>query len=77
MYEFLTYKLQTIDDSKLYQVQVLYLDVEKDNYSIARIYVKANEENKEKISYFNKHDDISNYIGSKVRNDGKVVLTLK
>lgn len=77
MYYFLTKKLQQIDGSQMYQVQLEYYDEINDNYSIARIYVRKTEENEQKLSYFSKHDDITSYIGSRVRNDGKVVLTLK
>lgn len=77
MYEFLTKKLQNINGTQMYQVQLEYYDESADNYSIARIYVRKTEENEQKLSYFSKHDDITNYICSKVRNDGKVVLTLK
>lgn len=77
MYEFLTKKLQNIDSSQMYQIQVLYYDENSDNYSIARLYVRKTEENDQKLAYFGKHDDITEYIGTKVRNDGKVVLTLK
>lgn len=77
MYSFLTKKIQNIDSNQMYQVQVLYYDDSTDNYSVARIYLKKSDENEQKLSYFSLHDDITNYIGSKVRNDGKVVLTFK
>ena len=77
MYSFLTKKLQNIDGTQMYQIQLEYYDESTDNYSIARMYVRKTEENEQKLSYFSKHDDITDYIGSKVRNDGKVVLILK
>lgn len=75
-YDFLGFKKQKIEDKEFLNVSVLYNDDSNCNYSVARFYVLANDSTFNKLSSFDKFEDISNYIGTKVRNDGKIGLTL-
>lgn len=77
MYLYLTKKLQNIEGKDFYQISLLYHDTEKDNFSICRIYVQKTNEIESDLAFINQFDDITDKIGFKVRNDGKVVLTLK
>lgn len=77
MYLFLAQKSQNIDGVDFIKVHLLYCDESCDNFSVTRVYVKKTEDIEQTLSLFNKFDDVSNYIVSKVRHDGKVVLTFK
>lgn len=77
MYKFLGYKKQKIDTKEYYNVSVLYCDSDNSNYSVLRMYVASNDENRSKLDYFNEFDDIDDYIAFKVRHDGKISITLK
>lgn len=77
MYLYLGKKEQDIDGKYYYLVHVLYHDTERDNYSICRIYALKTNELESDLAFISRFDDITEKIGFKVRNDGKVVLTLK
>lgn len=77
MYQFLGFKNTKIDGTDFYNVSVLYSDDNNCNYSVLRMFIIANDENKTKLNYFNKYDEIDDYIAFKVKHDGKISITLK
>lgn len=77
MYKFLGYKKQKIDAKEFYNVSILYCDSINCNYSVLRMYVISNDDNRSKLDYFSEFDDIDDYIAFKVRHDGKISITLK
>lgn len=77
MYLYLGKKEQNIEDKKYYLFNVLYHDIDKDNYSVCRIYALKTSELESDFAFISQFEDITDRIGFKVRNDGKVVLTLK
>lgn len=76
MYSFLGAKKQKIEAKDFLNISILCSN-DNNDFSIVRIYVLANDDNSRLISSFEQFDDVTAYIGFKVRRDGKVCLTLK
>lgn len=77
MYLYLDHKIQNIEDKEFVHVSILYCDTNNHNYSVCRVYALKTDDIINQLSYLSQFDDITSMIGFKVRNDGKVVLTLK